>query len=136
MAFRTAAAILPVKDVVAAVARYTALGFKGRTYEHTLPDGRPIYGFLKRDRINLHLALTSDLDSKSNTSAVYLYVDDPDALYTEWSAVAPEGKLDRPEDRAWGMREMTYSDPDGNLLRIGRDLSVSARIAMRLFGRR
>lgn len=123
MEFLTAAAILPVKDVAAAIARYTQLGFKGRVYENALPDGRPIYGFLKRDRIDLHLALVSSLEPKANTSAVYLYVDDPDSLYREWSAVAPEGRLDKPENREWGMREMTYSDPDGNLLRIGRFLT-------------
>jgi catechol 2,3-dioxygenase-like lactoylglutathione lyase family enzyme len=123
MEFLTAAAILPVKDVAAAVARYTQLGFKGRLYEDALPDGRAIYGFLKRDGINLHLALVSNLDPKVNTSAVYLYVDDPDTLYSEWSAVEPEGRLDKPEDKEWGVREMTYSDPDGNLLRIGRLLT-------------
>lgn len=120
MECRTAAAILPVKDVAAAVTRYIKLGFHGRLYEGALPDGRPIYGYLKRDGIDLHLALVTNLDPKVNTSAVYLYVDDPDALYSEWSAVAPEGRLGKPQDREWGMREMTYSDPDGNLLRIGR----------------
>jgi catechol 2,3-dioxygenase-like lactoylglutathione lyase family enzyme len=97
--FLTAAAILPVKDLAAAIARYTRLGFKGRVYEDALPDGRPIYGFLKRDRIDLHLALVSNLQPNVNTSAVYLYVDDPDSLYREWSAVAPEGRLDKPENR-------------------------------------
>jgi catechol 2,3-dioxygenase-like lactoylglutathione lyase family enzyme len=124
--FLTAATILPVKDVAAAVTRYTRLGFKGRIYDGALPDGRPIYAFLKRDRIDLHLALVSSLEPKANTSAVYLYVDDPDSLYREWSAVAHEGRLEEPEDREWGMREMTYSDPDGNLLRIGRFLTRSA----------
>jgi len=125
MEFLNAAAILPVRDVAAAVARYTRLGFTGRAYEGALPDGRPIYGFLKRDRIDLHLALVPNLEPASNTSAVYLYVDDPDALYREWRAVGPEGRLEKPEDRAWGVREMTYSDPDGNLLRIGRLLTRS-----------
>src|SRR5579864_3751759 len=55
--FLTAAAILPVKDVALAIARYTQLGFKGRIYENAVPNGRPIYGFLKRDRIDLHFAL-------------------------------------------------------------------------------
>ena len=40
--------------------------------------------------------------------------------------MAHEGRLEEPEDREWGMREMTYSDPDGNLLRIGRFLTRSA----------
>lgn len=123
MEFLTAAAILHVRDVVAALTLYTRLGFEGRLYAHPPPDGRAIYAFLKRDGIHLHLALVSNLDPEANTSAVYLYVDDPDALYAEWSAVAPAGLLHKPEDKPWGVREMTYSDPDGNLLRIGRRLT-------------
>jgi catechol 2,3-dioxygenase-like lactoylglutathione lyase family enzyme len=122
MEFQTAAAILPVRDVTAAAARYTQLGFHARLYEEVLEDGRPFYGFLRRDDIRLHLALASDLNPKRNTSAVYLYIDDPDALYAEWSAMGIDGQLDKPEDRVWGVREMSYVDPDGNLLRIGRIL--------------
>jgi hypothetical protein len=62
--FLTAATILPVKDVAAAVTRYTRLGFRGRIYDGALPDGRPIYGFLKRDRIDLHLALGVELGTE------------------------------------------------------------------------
>jgi len=123
MEFVRAAAILPVRDVTKAVALYRQLGFEGWEYEHRLADGRSIYGFLKRDRIQLHLAFARELDPHHNTSAVYLYIDDPDALHKEWSAVAPEGTLRPPEDTSWGMREMSYSDPDGNLLRIGRLLN-------------
>lgn len=124
MTFRTAATILPVRDIVAAVARYTTLGFKGRLYKVTNRDGRPIYGYLKRDSVDLHLRLVPDLDAATNTSSVYFYVDDPDALYAEWSGVAVEGRLEKPEDREWGMRELTYADPDGNVLRIGRYLGA------------
>ena len=120
MEFLRAAAILPVRDVAAAVGRYSALGFEARFYERRQQDGRPIYGFLKRGRIELHLALVPKLDPTANTSAVYFYVDDPDALYAEWSEAPHLGRLTKPEDKEWGMREMTYSDPDGNLLRIGR----------------
>ena len=124
MQFLTAAAILPVRDVAAALARYATLGFEGMLYHGPSSDTRAIYGFLKRDRITLHLALTSNLEPENNASAVYLYVDDVDALYTEWRAIAPEGELNPPADREWGVREMTYSDPDGNLLRIGRLLKA------------
>jgi catechol 2,3-dioxygenase-like lactoylglutathione lyase family enzyme len=74
--------------------------------------------------VHFHLALTANLDPDRNMFAVYLYVDDPDALFREWSAASPEGCLEPPEDRDWGMREMTYTDPDGNLLRIGRVIAV------------
>jgi catechol 2,3-dioxygenase-like lactoylglutathione lyase family enzyme len=117
-----AAPILPVRDVRAALARYAALGFTTRIYRDEPADTPVIYGFLRRGHVQLHLALSPTLDPHTNTSAVYLYVDDPDALYREWSAAGPEGELEPPDDREWGMREMTYVDPDGNLLRIGRQL--------------
>ena len=120
--FNYAAAILPVRDVEAAVVRYTALGFKGRVYR-SAEDQPAIYGFLERSGVHFHLALTTDLDPHRTTSAVYLYVDDPDALFREWNAVPVDGCFEAPEDRDWGMREMTYVDPDGNLLRIGRPLN-------------
>jgi catechol 2,3-dioxygenase-like lactoylglutathione lyase family enzyme len=123
MRFQTAAVILPVTDVAAAVDRYTRLGFTGRIYRERTPDDKPFYAFLRRDGVDIHLALMSDLDPLANTSAVYLYVDEPDALYAEWSALKPDGELRKPEDTTWGMREMSYSDPDGNLLRIGRRLT-------------
>ena len=121
-AFNYAAAILPVRDVEAAVARYQSLGFKGRVYRPA-KDEAAIYGFLERSGVHFHLALTDDLDPHRTTSAVYLYVDDPDALFREWNAASVDGCLEPPEDRDWGMREMTYVDPDGNLLRIGRLLN-------------
>ncbi len=122
MKFEGIAAILPVRDVSAALGHYKALGFGGDAYNERDPEGRPFYAFLWRDDIKLHLTLAPTLDPHSNTSCVYLYVDDPDALYEEWRATAPSGELRAPEDTDWGMREMSYSDPDGNLLRIGRRL--------------
>jgi catechol 2,3-dioxygenase-like lactoylglutathione lyase family enzyme len=120
MKFERLAAILPVRDVVTALARYKQLGFDGALYAETTDDGRPFYGFVWRDGINLHLTLAADLDPRTNTSAAYLYVDDPDELYREWSAAKAGGELRMPQNTNWGMREMSYSDPDGNLLRIGR----------------
>jgi catechol 2,3-dioxygenase-like lactoylglutathione lyase family enzyme len=123
MTFKQVAAILPVRDVAAALARYRQLGFEGALYGQTTDDGRPFYAFIWRDGITLHLSLSSDLDPHANTSAAYLYVDDPDALYARWNAAGVDGHLRKPEDTTWGMREMSYGDPDGNLLRIGRRLS-------------
>lgn len=115
--------ILPVRDVRASLALYETLGFKPRIYGDAGNEDLLIYGFLHRGSVHLHLALHSTLDPDANTTAVYFYVDDPDALYREWRAVNPDGRLQPPEDREWGMREMSYADPDGNLLRIGRPLT-------------
>jgi catechol 2,3-dioxygenase-like lactoylglutathione lyase family enzyme len=122
MRFTQLAAILPVRDVRAALERYKRLGFDGAVYEELNADRKPFYGFVWRDEVNLHLALAADLDPHANPTAVYLYVEDPDAVFAEWSAVSPDGELRKPVDTNWGMREMSYADPDGNLLRIGRGL--------------
>lgn len=117
-----AAAMLQARDVRASLSRYERLGFVARAYGDSASGAEPIYGYLHRDEGDLHLALTRDLDPAANGSSVYLYVDDPDALFREWSAAGVEGCLNPPADREWGMREMSYVDPDGNLLRIGRRL--------------
>jgi len=114
---RKSVPILPVKDVKAALSNYRSLGFNTDVYEGS--DGIAIYGFLQREGLELHLALFRDLDPLTNTSAVYFYVGDPDAIYKEWTDAHVGGRLVPPEPKPWGMREMTYSDPDGNLLRIG-----------------
>lgn len=116
------APILPVRDVRASLARYESLGFTARIYRAPADDQPLIYGFLRRGEVHLHLALSPTLDPQANSAAVYLYVDDPDAVFAQWSATLPGGCLEPPEDREWGMREMSYVDPDGNLLRIGRYL--------------
>ena len=120
---QSSCADLPVADVAASIARYERLRFKGRLYGGTEPRVRPIYGYFERQGVHFHLALTADLDPHRNMCAVYFYVDDPDALFRDWSAASHEGRLEPPEDREWGMRKITYTDPDGNLLRIGRLLT-------------
>ena len=122
MQFLSAATILPVKNVDTAAALYRRLGFDVKIYDQRLSDGRTFYGFLRRGQIALHFELADELGRTRSPAAVYIYVDDPDALYAEWSALGVIGNLDEPEDKEWGVREMTFSDPDGNLLRIGRVL--------------
>jgi len=114
--------IFPVRDVAAALQRYKGLGFEGMVYREVDDRGRPFYAFIWRDEITLHLALAPDLDPHANTSAAYLHVEDPDGLYAEWRDTRPSGELRPPVDTSWGMREMSYGDDDGNLLRIGRRL--------------
>ncbi len=115
------APVLPVRSVGAALAHYRKLGFTADAYGEQA-DGDPVYGFLSRDGIELHLARTPNLDPKTNTSASYLYVADADALYTEWSAAEVGGRLTAPEDTPYRLREFAHVDPDGNLLRVGSEL--------------
>lgn len=124
VAFERASPVLPVKNVAVALAHYRRLGFVAETYEESDADG-PIYGFVRRGPVELHLARVLDVDPATNTSAVYLYVDDTDALYAEWRAAKVEGRLIAPVDTRYGFREMAHVDPDGNLLRIGSELAAA-----------
>jgi catechol 2,3-dioxygenase-like lactoylglutathione lyase family enzyme len=112
-----AAPILPVRDLDTAVHHYGALGFEVHRYE-----GDAAYAYAERDGLSLHLAQVADLDSAQNTCAVYLYVTDADALYAQWRASGPAGRLVAPVDAEYGLREGAHVDPDGNLLRFGSPL--------------
>ena len=93
------APVLPVRDVGAALDRYSALGFTAEAYRAEAD----LYGFLERD-------------------AVHLYVDDADALLAEWRAAGVEGSMLDPYDTEYGLREGHDVDPDGNLIRVGSPL--------------
>ena len=40
---------------------------------------------------------------------------------------ADGGRIQMPQDTAWGMREFYIWDPDGNLLKFGQDLAGQTR---------
>jgi hypothetical protein len=121
MAFTFASPVLPVRNVAVALARFSRLGFAAKAYG---PAGAadPVYGFVSADKIELHLARVPELDPLANTSAVYLYCDDADALYAAWSRADVGGRFHAPEDTEYDLREFAYVDPDGNLLRVGAPL--------------
>lgn len=126
--FERIAPVLPVRDVAAALEHYRRLGFTADAYDEIPEPGAhgPIYGFLEWGPVQLHLALVTDLDPRSNTSACYLYVDDTEALYAQWLAADVGGRLIAPTATPYGLREMAHIDPDGNLLRIGSPIRSSS----------
>jgi DNA-binding MarR family transcriptional regulator len=102
--------IFPVRDLAAALAHYSALGFKTFAYE-----GGADYGFANRERLSLHLTL----DPGHEPGSAYLDVRDAGALYEEWTKPGVGG-LTRPvEAMPYGLREGSHVDPDGNLIRFG-----------------
>jgi hypothetical protein len=108
--------VFPVRNLSAALETYRKLGFDARAYDE------PIYGFLKRGNVEIHLAVVNDLDPARNMSAAYLYVDDADALFAEWSNAGADGRLHPPVDTDYDLRELAFVDADGNLLRVGSEL--------------
>jgi catechol 2,3-dioxygenase-like lactoylglutathione lyase family enzyme len=109
------ATILPVRDLQAALDHYRALGFRVSPYD----DG---YGYAVRGTADLHLALRPGLDPRQNASAVYLYVNDAEALFAEWRAAGVQGQFFEPHDTEYGLREGAHIDRDGNLLKFGSRL--------------
>ena len=56
-------------------------------------------------------------------SAVYLYVDDADAIHREWSEARIDGRLVEPSDTGYGLREGACLDRDANLIRFGSEIA-------------
>jgi DNA-binding MarR family transcriptional regulator len=111
--FRQFSPIFPVRDLAAALAHYTALGFETLAYA----DGAD-YGFANRDGTGLHLAAHPD-HGHQHSAETYLYVRDADALYAEWSRPGIGGETRPVGLMEYRLREGSHIDPDGNLIRFG-----------------
>ena len=98
--------VFRVSDGRAAAVWYERLGFE-IVGEHRFEPGLPLYLFLRRGLVHLHLS--ERLGDAPPESLAYFYVDDVDALAAEVGASV--------EDVPWG-REIELTDPDGNRIRI------------------
>ena len=99
--------IFHVKDGLKISKWYTRLGFEIES-EHRFAPGMPLYLFLRRSNVRLHLSEHKG-DARPRTLG-YFYVGDIDAVADEFNAEI----LQQP----WG-REIKINDPDGNRFRIG-----------------
>ncbi|MFN0089934.1 MAG: bleomycin resistance protein [Acidimicrobiales bacterium] len=111
------APVLAVRSIGAAAEHYRQLGFAVQAY-----DGAAAYAFAQRDGVEVHLQQADHLDPATNSCALYLYVDDADALYAAWRQSGVAGRLVAPADTEYGLREGAHVDPDGNLWRFGSPL--------------
>jgi len=111
--FRHFSPIFPVRNLAAALAHYSALGFD--TFAYANGDD---YGFANREGVGLHLAADPDHDPAHHAST-YLYVRDADALYEEWSRPGIGGHTRPVGPTPYKLREGSHTDPDGNLIRFG-----------------
>jgi DNA-binding MarR family transcriptional regulator len=105
--------IFPVREMAPALAHYASLGFKTFADE-----GDEDYGFANRDGIGLHLAH----DPAHGAGSTYLYVQDADALFDEWSRPGIGGVTRPVASTPYRLREGSHVDPDGNLIRFGSPL--------------
>ena len=111
---RRLAPVFVTTDLARALAHYERLGFAVEAYANG-----DYYGYACRDGIEIHLAKVDQVDSRTNMSCAYLWVDDSCALYDEWLAAGVDGRLQRPSPTAYGLTEGAHVDPDGNLIRFG-----------------
>ena len=96
--------ILYVSDGYATAKWYARLGFVVES-EHRFAPHLPLYLFLRRETIKLHLSEHKG-DARPNT-LMYFYVSDVDKIATEFSAPIED-------------QEIQLTDPDGNRWRIGQ----------------
>jgi catechol 2,3-dioxygenase-like lactoylglutathione lyase family enzyme len=113
--------IFPVQDLTAALEHYATLGFDTTRYS-----GVHQYGFADRDGTQLHLQVHRDHAQEhrdhGHGSAAYLYVNDADALYEEWTRPGVGGVTQPVHTTEYRMREGSHTDPDGNVIRFGSDI--------------
>lgn len=98
--------VLRVSDAVATASWYHRLGFE-TVGEHRFGPGFPLYLFLDRGGIEVHLSEHQG-DARPGT-LVYFWVDDVDTVAADFAVEV--------EEQPWG-REVELTDPDGNRLRV------------------
>jgi uncharacterized glyoxalase superfamily protein PhnB len=92
------------------------LGFK-QTYADT------DYAMISRDGVEIHFWRCADPNIARGTSA-YFRTESADLLVRAFCRATEGGRLQEPQDTAWGMREFYVWDPDGNLLKFGQKLKL------------
>lgn len=100
--------VFRVADGHAAAAWYERLGFVA-IGEHRFEPHLPLYLFLRRGTVHLHLS--EHTGDAPPGSLAFFYVDDLDQIAAEFDAPI--------EPQPWG-DEVDLVDPDGNRIRIGR----------------
>lgn len=111
--------ILPSRSLEQTLAFYGRLGFEGEIVGEA-------YAIFTRGPLELHFFLHTGLTPADSFAGCYLRVADVDSLYAAMCAVGLPARgiprIDRLEDKPWGMREFAVIDEDGNLLRVGQEL--------------
>lgn len=98
----------------------TKLGF-----EEFLKVDEDGWRFVRRDSCVIMLGTCpDDVDAREtgcHSYFAYWHVDDPDALFEEWSASGAM-LMGEPTDKEWGMREFGVTTPDGHRIMVGKSI--------------
>ncbi len=94
------------------------LGFK-IDWEHRFAPGMPLYMQLSRDAAVLHIS--EHHGDCTPGSAVRIWIDDIDGMLAQLRASPHPRLFPSAEDKPWGLREITLTDPFGNrIIFVGR----------------
>jgi catechol 2,3-dioxygenase-like lactoylglutathione lyase family enzyme len=110
---------LPCRSVSAATEFYRRLGFEGGAHQYNSD-----YAIFTRGAIELHFFTHRELVPTESSAGCYIRVLDVDSIYNACSTngLPKSGipRMEKLENKPWGLREFAIVDPDGNLLRIGQ----------------
>ncbi len=110
---------LPSRSLNETLKFYRKLGFDGKI----LGVGDS-YAIMQRSTIELHFFSHRELIPTESSAGCYIRVLDVDSIYQAFSKTQLPQKgiprMDRLEEKPWGMREFAIVDLDGNQLRIGQ----------------
>jgi len=111
-------AILPCNDLDASEAFYNRLGFFQDAVSRDAHDGYRILADGEGGHLHLTEAVEGWLVKGRNPFALYLYIEDVDAMAAVFSDAIIEPEK-RASHKPWGMYEFALSDPDDTLVRVG-----------------
>ncbi len=110
---------LPSRSILATTEFYRQLGFEGGAHKFN-----PEYAIFKRGSIELHFFRHTQLVPAESSAGCYIRVQDVKGFHDACLVIGLPGggipRIDRLEDKPWGLREFAIVDLDGNLLRIGQ----------------
>jgi catechol 2,3-dioxygenase-like lactoylglutathione lyase family enzyme len=119
-----AVSLVPVRDIERTAEFYEqTLGFR----VHFMRDDKS-FAIIKREGAAIHFLRTDDsevLRATANNIAIYIWVKGLDELYSQLEphlSALPAGRVRRPFDQDYGVREFHVKDPDGCLLFFAEDL--------------
>lgn len=107
--------MLPVVDMAEAIEFYRSLGFEVVAYDEG-------YAWVRHSGWELFHLVADEPRAGRSVAGLYLHVADVDAWQAALAASDADTAIGAVTDMPWGMREFSFSDPNGNVIRLGRNL--------------
>lgn len=116
--------ILMSNDLLQTGKEYEKLGFS-INYSH-IHSG---YLIALMGDIEIHFTIYKDLEPTQNYCGCYIRTQLVDEIFDKWAVLGIKTenipRLEKIENKIWGMREFAYIDESGNLIRIGKIINAA-----------